>query len=227
MSRIILTDIEGTIGDTAFVKSVLFPYARRALPAFVQANADEPEVARELQQTAALAGLDDSDQAAIVDTLLDWIDQDRKATPLKNLQGMIWHEGYRQSHFQAHLYVDAYDWLQQRHREGVPLFVYSSGSVQAQKLYFAHTEFGDIEGWFSGFFDTATGPKQAAGSYRKIAGSIDRSPEDLVFFSDIEAELDAAAEAGLVAIQIVRPGTESSGRYRSYPDFTAIELQRL
>ncbi len=224
MAGTALLDIEGTIADIAFVKHVLFPYARRALPGFIQAHADEPEVAAELSAAAELAGIAPDDRAGVVAALVGWIDADRKATPLKALQGMVWQTGYAEGDFTAHLYPDAYDWLGRAHAHGVSLNVYSSGSIAAQKLYFGHSDYGDIGHWFDGFFDTTSGPKKEAASYSTIATSLKRAPEAIVFFSDIEAELDAAAEAGMQTIQIVRPGTEPGSRHTRYPDFSSIPV---
>lgn len=219
-----LLDIEGTIADIAFVKNVLFPYARRALPGFIQARADEPEVAAELAATAELAGVSPDDRQGIVEALVGWIDADRKATPLKALQGMVWKAGYAEGDFTGHLYPDAWEWLKRAREQDVSLNVYSSGSVAAQELYFSHSDYGDIVDWFDGFFDTTTGPKQESASYAAIAASLARAPDAVVFYSDVEAELDAAAEAGMRTVQIVRPGTDPGSRHRRYPDFSSIPL---
>ncbi|MEX0916180.1 MAG: acireductone synthase [Wenzhouxiangellaceae bacterium] len=227
MASIALLDIEGTIADIAFVKQVLFPYARRALPDFIEAHADEPQVAAELSATAQLAGVAESDRDAIVTALIGWIDADRKATPLKTLQGMVWKSGYEQGDFTAHLYPDALAWLKQAHADGFPLYVYSSGSVAAQKLYFSFSDYGDILEWFDGFFDTTTGPKKDVGSYYAIAELVGRPAGEIAFFSDLEAELDAAAGAGMKTVQIVRAGTEAGSRHRRYPDFSDIRLEAL
>lgn len=224
MAAVALLDIEGTIADIAFVKHVLFPYARRALPGFIQAHADDPDVAAELSAAADLAGIPRDDQPAIVEALVEWIDADRKATPLKTLQGMVWKAGYAEGDFTAHLYPDAYEWLKRARAQGVSLNVYSSGSVAAQKLYFSHSDYGDILSWFDAFFDTTTGPKKEAASYAAIAASLERPPKAVVFFSDVEAELDAAAEAGMKTIQIVRPGTAPSSRHDRHPDFSSIPV---
>lgn len=224
MAYAALLDIEGTIADIAFVKYVLFPYARRALPGFIQAHADEPEVAAQLSAAADLAGVSQDDREAIVEALVGWIDADRKATPLKTLQGMVWRAGYTHGDFTGHLYPDAFDWMKRAHEHGVPLSVYSSGSIAAQKLYFSHSDYGDILDWFDDFFDTTTGPKKESASYAAIAASMERSPDAVVFFSDVEAELDAAAEAGMKTVQIVRSGTDPSSRHRRHPDFSSIPV---
>lgn len=220
---IILTDIEGTIADIAFVKRVLFPYAREALPDFVRQRADQPEVARELRAVAEEAGLDSGDREGQIQTLIVWIDSDRKATPLKALQGMIWKTAYEQGDFTGHLYPDAHQALEAWQAAGTPLYVYSSGSVQAQLLYFAYSDFGDISAWFSGFFDTTSGPKREPASYLRIAAAIGHDPADILFLSDIGEELDAAKLAGLQTVQVCRPGTEPSPAHRQIRDLSELE----
>ncbi len=225
--RIVLTDIEGTIADIAFVRQVLFPYARKALPEFVKAHASDTAVRGELDATAELAGLPADDTQALINILCEWIDQDRKATPLKTLQGMIWKKGYADGDFVAHLYPDAHRWLARRHAEGVPMCVYSSGSIAAQDLYFRHNEFGDLRPWFKGFFDTTSGPKKASESYQGIAAQIGAAPNSVVFFSDSPEELDAATEAGMVAVQICRDGLDPCGRHPAFESFEMINLEDL
>src|SRR5262245_28846239 len=124
MPKIILTDIEGTTSAIDFVHRVLFPYSRERLPDFVRAHATHPEVRAAIDATRADSGATD-DEASIA-TLLHWIDIDRKATPLKTLQGLIWQTGYERGDFTAHVYADAVDRLRQWHAAGVPLYVYSS-----------------------------------------------------------------------------------------------------
>lgn len=224
MTRVVLTDIEGTIADIDFVRQVLFPYARQALPDFIRTHHDAPEVAVQLDAVAAEAGLPADDHEALIAQLQAWIDADRKITPLKALQGMVWKAGYEQGDFTAHLYPDAHAALKAWHEAGVPLYVYSSGSIQAQRLYFAHTDFGDISAWFRGFFDTTSGGKKDAESYRRIAGEIGVEPGGMVFLSDVVEELDAAREAGLKTVQICRPGTNPTVDHPHYPDLSTLEL---
>lgn len=196
MPLAILTDIEGTTSSISFVKDVLFPYARRALPGFVRAHGQEPEVRRWLDVVATEHGSICSDDV-IVETLQGWIDQDRKHTALKALQGMIWDAGYRDADFTAHIYPDAAPALKHWYEQGYPLYVYSSGSVPAQKLFFGHSDAGDLTPLFSGWFDTEVGGKREADSYRRIAEQIGIAPGDILFLSDVVEELDAAREAGL------------------------------
>jgi len=194
---VILTDIEGTTSSIDFVKDVLFPYARERMGAFVRAHGDEPAVREQLEAAARDAGLEGACDEEIVALLRRWIDEDRKATPLKALQGMIWEEGYAGSDFVAHVYPDALDALRRWHAQGHRLYVYSSGSVQAQKLFFAHSAGGDLSPLFSGYYDTTMGAKREVDSYKRIAAHIGVPPGDIVFLSDIEAELDAAESAGM------------------------------
>ena len=183
---------------------MLFPYARDALPGFVAAHRDDPEVRRWLDAVAIEHGSICSD-AVIVETLQGWIDQDRKHTALKALQGMIWEAGYREAEFAAPIYADAAPALRQWHAAGLPLYVYSSGSVAAQKLFFGHSEAGDLTPLFSGWFDTEVGGKREAGSYEAIAARIGMEPADILFLSDVVEELDAAGTAGMQTVLVDRP----------------------
>ena len=201
--RAILTDIEGTTGSISFVKDVLFPYARRALPAFVAARGQEPDVRRWLDAVAAEQG-GVCDDRMTVEVLQGWIDADRKHTALKALQGLLWADGYRSGDFTAHIYADAAESLREWNAAGIPLYVYSSGSVPAQKLFFGHSAAGDLSGMFQGWFDTEVGGKRDAASYRRIAGDIGVEPGDVLFLSDIVEELDAAREAGMQTVLIDR-----------------------
>lgn len=137
MIKAIVTDIEGTTSSLSFVKDVLFPYARAHLAEFVRSHADEAEVKALLDDARAEAGAD-LDTKQLIKQLIQWIDEDRKITPLKSLQGLIWEAGYRQGDFAGHLYSDAVQNLVKWHADGIALYVYSSGSVHAQKLLFGH-----------------------------------------------------------------------------------------
>ncbi|MCF7220794.1 acireductone synthase [Marilutibacter chinensis] len=203
MPKAILTDIEGTTSSISFVKDVLFPYARRALPGFVQARGNEPGVRKWLDAVATENGGICSDRM-IVEVLQGWIDEDRKHTALKALQGMIWADGYRSADFTAHIYPDAAATLEAWHAAGLPLYVYSSGSVPAQRLFFGHSDAGDLTGLFSGWFDTEIGGKREADSYRRIVEAIGVPAGEVLFLSDVVEELDAAREAGLATALIDR-----------------------
>ena len=199
----VLTDIEGTTSSIAFVKDVLFPYARAALPGFVREHGDQPDVRRWLDMVAVEHGAM-CDDTVIVETLQGWIDADRKHTALKALQGMMWREGYLRGDLKADIYPDAVDGLRRWHAAGHRLAVYSSGSVPAQQLLFAHTAAGDLSGLFDAYFDTEVGHKREPGSYATIAGELDRDPGRIVFLSDVVAELDAARDAGMRTVLLDR-----------------------
>lgn len=205
---LILTDIEGTTSSISFVKDVLFPYARDALPAFVREHGAREDVRRWLDAVAVEYAASNSGNACsddmIVEILQKMIDEDRKHTALKALQGIIWGEGYRSSDFTAHIYPDAAVKLRDWHAVGYPLAVYSSGSVPAQKLFFGHTDAGDLTPLFGGWFDTEVGHKRDADSYRTIAYRLERDAGDIVFLSDVVEELDAAREAGMRTVLIDR-----------------------
>jgi enolase-phosphatase E1 len=141
---------------------------------------------------------------------------------LKALQGMIWDEGYRQGAFAPQLYDDVLPVLTQWRTLGIRLGIYSSGSEQAQRLLFAYTNVGDVTSLFEHFFDTTVGDKKTSSSYRKISDQIDLPPPDILFLSDAELELDAAASIGFRTAHIVRPGTDASTRHPIHPDLTLL-----
>ena len=157
--------------------------------------------------------------------LTGWIDQDRKLAGLKALQGMIWDEGYRQRAFVPELYGDVLPALTQWRARGIRLGIYSSGSEQAQRLLFAHTNAGDVTSLFEHFFDTSVGEKQTASSYRTISEQIGLPPHHILFLSDAERELDAAALTGIRTTHIVRPGTVASTLHPTHPDLAHLLLE--
>jgi enolase-phosphatase E1 len=224
--RAIITDIEGTTSSISFVRDVLFPYARERLPAFIETHVDQPEVQHWLHEAAREAGLIEAERQEVVELLLLWIDQDRKSTALKALQGMIWKEGYESGAYRAHMYPEVAARLRAWRADGLRLYVYSSGSVPAQQLFFRHSEAGDLTPLFAGYFDTETGPKREAESYRRIAEAIGEQPPHLLFLSDIVEELDAAREAGFHTGWLVREpqALPASPSHPVHRDFDAISL---
>jgi enolase-phosphatase E1 len=203
MTQAIVTDIEGTTSSLSFVKEELFPYAARELPGFVRAHGRRPEVRQLLDEARQLAsGALDDEQ--LVATLLRWMDEDRKLGPLKGLQGLMWEAGYRQGDFQGHVYEEVPRRLREWRDGGLRLYVYSSGSVYAQKLLFGHTRFGDLTPLFSGYFDTGVGGKKEVASYAAIVRALGLPAAEVLFLSDVRAELDAAASAGLRTVCLVR-----------------------
>lgn len=206
MIRVVLTDIEGTTSSISFVHDVLFPYASERLADFVRSRQSDPEVASQLAMVAEKANVDGSDTDALIGILQTWIAEDRKETPLKVIQGMIWEQGYRQGELKGHVYDDAVDYLQRWHDRGLRLFVYSSGSVRAQKLIFGFSSAGDLTPFFSGYFDTRIGAKKEAASYVGILDELGVEPATVLFLSDVEEELVAAEQAGLKTTWLVREG---------------------
>lgn len=224
MVKAIVTDIEGTTSSLSFVKDVLFPYAREHLAAFVAAHGHEPAVRALLDDANREAGGGLAD-AGIVAQLERWIDADRKVTPLKSLQGLIWEAGYRNGDFRGHVYPDAATVLRAWHDRGLRLYVYSSGSVYAQKLLFGHSEAGDLTPLFSGYYDTHIGGKREAASYRAIAADIGLPASDILFLSDIVEELDAARAAGMQTVQLVRDeDPDPQARHHQVRDFHTVSF---
>jgi enolase-phosphatase E1 len=223
--RAVLTDIEGTTSSISFVKDVLFPYARKRLPAYIETHADHPDVQHWLHEAAKEAGYVEASRQEVIELLLRWIDEDRKSTALKALQGMIWKDGYEAGEYRAHMYPEVAARLHAWRGEGLHLYVYSSGSVPAQKLFFRYSDAGDLSHLFSGYFDTETGPKRDKGSYERIAEAIGERPEHILFLSDIVEELDAAAAAGLRTAWLLRPPltVPAKPKHPAHTDFDTIQ----
>lgn len=215
--RGVLLDIEGTLAPVAFVTQTLYPFAQTHLPDFLARRWDEPAVRRALELVAAdagatsldawLSGLDAQRQRDRVLVLLnDQIERDVKATGLKQLQGLVWEEGYRSGTLRSEIYPDVPPALRAWRERGLDVRIYSSGSVAAQRVFFAHTEAGDLTPLLNGHYDTTTGPKKSADSYRAVVTDMTLPPGEVLFVSDIPGELDAAREAGLRVLLVVRPG---------------------
>lgn len=202
--KAILTDIEGTTTDINFVHKVLFPYAYEHLPGYLRSHADDEAVQSILTEAREVLGQLDADLETLISAFLNWIEQDKKVTVLKNLQGLIWVNGYENQDFTGHLYDDAYEYLQRWQQQGIGLYVFSSGSVKAQKLLFGHSDFGDLTPLFSGYYDTHIGHKREASAYRKITDDIGLPATEILFLSDIVEELDAAREAGMATVLLAR-----------------------
>lgn len=225
--RAFLLDVEGTTTPIAFVYDVLFPYARRELPRYLRGHADAAEVRDALRRLREEHEHDRagnpapppwSTEDAIDGALayLEWLmDADRKSTGLKALQGLVWQEGFREGDLQGQVYPDVPPALARWRRQGRSAFIYSSGSVLAQRLIFSRTDAGDLTPLLGGYFDTTTGPKKEAASYRRIAAEIGIAPGELLFVSDSADEVRAALAAGLRAALCARAGV---------PDFTGAPV---
>jgi enolase-phosphatase E1 len=221
----IVTDIEGTTTSLSFVKDILFPYAEINLPDYVKKHALNPQVLSVCNAVRAEMGEPQASQNRIIETLLEWARADQKIGPLKELQGLIWEDGYRSGDYFGHIYPDAVDHLRNWHASGIPLYVYSSGSVHAQKLLFAHTNEGDLTYLFSGYFDTQIGGKKEVQSYRRITDSIAVPASETLFLSDIAEELDAATQAGMQTYLLARASTKTQSPYLIAHDFSEIQIE--
>jgi enolase-phosphatase E1 len=233
MVRFILLDIEGTTTDVDFVHKVLFPYAATHMARFIQEHAANSEVQGCLQAVLETVRAEENrtlTDTQVVEQLLRWIQDDRKHTALKHLQGMIWKDGFEKGDYQGHVYPDVPATLESWKKQGIGLGIYSSGSVQAQKLLFKHSICGDLTPYFSHYFDTRLGEKKSADSYAQIADRLNLAPIDILFLSDVEEELDAAAQAGFQIMQLVRDNHPSdaraiSSKYPTVRHFTDINLE--
>lgn len=222
--RAIVTDIEGTTSSIDFVHRELFPYARARLRGFLRAHAQDAAVREQWPALEATAGRSLSVEAA-ADELEHWIDEDRKVTPLKALQGMIWAQGYAEGALRGHVYPEVADWLRQWSAQGLRLYVYSSGSEEAQRLIFGHSQAGDLTKFFSGYFDTRIGGKREVSSYQRIGEQLSLPASEILFLSDIGEELDAAQGAGLRTCQLLRdPRTVPFANHPQAADFSQVRL---
>lgn len=231
MIRVVLTDIEGTTSSISFVHEVLFPYASDHIAGFVrEGHSENPAIAAELDQVAERSGTPRDDLEGLISVLQQWIAEDKKETSLKALQGMLWEQGYQQGAFKGHVYPDAAEYLRFWHDRGLRLYVYSSGSVKAQKLIFGFSNEGDLTPFFSGYFDTNVGGKKEPQAYRTILGELGVEPATVLFLSDVEAELVAAEACGLKTCWLIREGQlpPQSGRpmARDFREVDALMMHR-
>ena len=207
-ARWVVLDIEGTLTATSQVHVVLYDYARPRLGPWIDAHPDDPVVTAAVADTKRLAGLPESASTAeVVAALHGGMDEDRKAAPLKTLQGLIWQRGYADGELTTEYFPDVVPTLRAWHDSGLRLAVFSSGSVAGQIASFSRTTEGDLTGLFGSHFDTVNaGPKREATSYRAIATALGAEPADIAFFSDVPAELDAAAADGWQTVGVARVG---------------------
>jgi len=225
--RGILLDIEGTTTPIAFVHDVLFSYARENVREFLRSNAEQEEVCADI---ALLRDehADDVSKArnppALVADYVEWlIAADRKSTGLKSLQGKIWRQGYVDGALKSQVFADVAPAFERWHARRLSINIFSSGSVLAQKLLFAHTEVGDLTRFIDDYFDTNVGKKGEAESYRLIAEKMKLTPERILFISDVIDELDAAHEAGMKTILSIRPGNAPQDNVKRYPEILSFD----
>lgn len=225
--KIILTDIEGTTTDISFVHQVLFPYFAKHLSGWVRNHLELPIIQDILQQVREISGQSNLDVENCLNKLIIWHAEDRKITPLKTLQGLIWQEGYHRGEMKAHVYPDAVKYLQNWYAAGLTLAVYSSGSVAAQKLLFENTLMGDLTPLFSMYFDTTTGSKIESQSYLSIAHKLFVLPQEILFLSDSSKELAAASAANLNVCGLNRQMTPVAHNFMYVKTFSQIPLKFL
>jgi enolase-phosphatase E1 len=223
--KLYLLDIEGTVAPISLVTEQLFPYAQAHIGEFLRDNIDDPAVREDLMLLAQENRAETDPYlpcrlpnvrwpALVADTrfqidahiyLLWLMDQDRKSTALKSLQGKIWKAGFESGELKGTLFADVPEafarWAAQ-----AKVAIYSSGSVEAQQLLFRYSNYGDLTAQISGYFDTRTGAKAASASYAAIAEAMEAAPGEAIFFSDVVRELDAAREAGLATRLVMREG---------------------
>jgi enolase-phosphatase E1 len=224
--RGILLDIEGTTTPIAFVHDVLFSYARDHVREFLQANADKEEVWADV----ALLNDEHADDVRkgrnpppLVADYVEWlIALDRKSTGLKSLQGKIWRQGYEDGSLKSQVFADVAPAFERWHARGLSINIFSSGSVLAQKLLFAHTEFGDLTRFIDDYFDTNVGKKGEVGSYTRIAKKMGLAAAEILFVSDVVEELDAAHDAGMKVLLSMRPGNAPQKNDDRYIEIYAL-----
>jgi enolase-phosphatase E1 len=236
--RAILLDVEGTTSSVRFVNEVLFNYARQMLDSYLRSHWDTDEQVRAREQIARDAGSesfaawsrDEPRQQArerLKREVLRLMDRDAKTTGLKELQGLIWREGFEAGKLRAHIYPDVVPALHRWNEAGIDVRIYSSGSITAQRLFFGHTDVGDLTRLLKGHYDTTIGPKRSYESYAKIAADMALAPEQILFLSDVVAELDAASAAEMQTALVARPENTSVAEGPSHAvirDFGEIEL---
>jgi enolase-phosphatase E1 len=206
----ILLDIEGTTTPISFVHDVLFPYSRTNISSYLKQYANSPDLLSDLTLLGKEYALDlkqGKQPPPLVEPYVYWlIDQDRKSTALKSLQGKIWKQGYVDGSLKAPLFPDVVPAMDRWRKSGIQIAIFSSGSVLAQKLLFQHTDAGDITSYIQGFFDTGVGKKIESRSYKGIAAELGFLPSEILFISDVTSELEAASSAEMNTLLCIRPG---------------------
>ena len=221
--RAILLDIEGTTTPIAFVHDVLFSYARDHVREFLAANSAAEDIAL-LREEHAVDGREGRNPPESIAEYVEWlISIDRKSTGLKSLQGKIWRQGYLEGSLKSQVFGDVAPAFERWRDRGLRISIFSSGSVLAQQLLFAHTEVGDLTPFIDSYFDTNVGKKGEAGSYRKIAEAMSLEAHEILFVSDVVAELEAAKEARMKIILSIRPGNSPQLQAEKYPSIHSFD----
>lgn len=227
-TRAVLLDIEGTTTPISFVHDILFPFARDQVRDYLIRNSGAPEVQEDIATLFREHAAEKDEQPPRIDVMsssidaivvyVNWlIDRDRKSPGLKSLQGKIWERGYHDGILKAPLFDDVVPNLERLRGKGIRIAIFSSGSVLAQKLLFAHTETGDHTDLIEQYFDTTVGSKVSPTSYGEIARQLELSPEEVVFVSDVANELAAARDAGISTLLCLRPGNQPQSTAEQFP----------
>jgi len=234
----VLLDIEGTTTPITFVYDVLFPYARNRVKDFLASHLSNEEVkadieglreerACDLEKGLAAPSIQVDTTESLIESMTQYIhwlmDADRKSTPLKSLQGKIWEEGYKTGDLLSQVFDDVPRAFEGWRKQEIDICIYSSGSVLAQKLLFAHTGSGDLTEFIRKYFDTNTGAKMEKESYQRIANELGHSPSEVAFFSDVTAELGAARSAGMQSVLCLRPGNRPQPDSSDYPSIRSFD----
>lgn len=222
--RAIVVDTAGTTTDLSFIKDTLFPYSARALPDFLKENEHNVLVENCICDVRDIALEPDASLERVVEILQLWIAEDRKATPLKTLQGLIWKQGYAKGEFTGHIFPDFIQAIDGIKQQNMRIYSFSSGSAEAQKLLFAHSDGGDLTPKFDGHFDTRTGNKLFKQAYSNIINTISLAPKQVLFISDVVEELKAAEAAGMRTIQMVRSDDQRTGSHKQITSFAELKF---
>jgi enolase-phosphatase E1 len=222
--KYILSDIEGTTSSISFVVDELFPYFRehiQELPKMAMVSEVKESFAQVISLVKEEEGKSITTTEEVIAYLDQWSREDRKVTPLKTLQGFVWKKAYEEGDIKGHVYDDVPTCFNKWRANGLKIGIFSSGSIHAQKLLFQYSCFGDLSKHLSNYFDTKTGAKRDAATYKLIAEILDLQPNQILFLSDIQEELMAADEIGFQTIQLVRPGSNATLKHTVY-DFNEI-----
>ena len=220
--RAIVVDTAGTTTDLNFIKDTLFAYSVKALPDFLKENESNVLVDNCICDVKDIALEPDADLDRVVEILQQWVEEDRKATPLKTLQGLIWKQGYARGEFTGHIFPDFIEAIERIKQNNMRIYSFSSGSAEAQKLLFSHSDAGDLTPHFDGHFDTRTGNKLFKQAYCNIINTISLAPKQVLFISDVVEELKAAEEAGMRTMQMVRSQDQRTGSYKQIASFEEL-----
>ncbi|XP_064624126.1 enolase-phosphatase E1-like [Lineus longissimus] len=246
--KALVLDIEGTTTPITFVKETLFPYIKENVEEHVKSHFDEEECQQDIDALREQGAKDVKDEVegaiaipaateekddiikAVVAKVLWEVENDKKFSALKQLQGHMWRTAYKAGNIKGEVYDDVLPALKRLIADEKKVYIYSSGSVEAQKLLYGYSNQGDLLEYFSGYFDTKVGSKAEQESYKKIAEESDQKPEEMLFLTDVPKEAKAAAEAGMKSIIVVRPGNvelseEDQKTYNTISSFSELFVE--